>query len=120
MKGKLSDSIRLTHALSSISDIESMMLNISEDEFYANTEKKLAVLKSLEIVSEALNAVSSETISLALRPIPLGQIKGFRNLIVHEYFRVDYTQVFVIVKNDLPELKRDLLQILSKIENRNT
>lgn len=116
MKGSFSDKVRIAHALSSISDIDAMVEGVSEDEFYRSTEKKLAVLKSIEIVSEALNAVSAETISLSVRPIPLQQIKGFRNLVVHEYFRVDYTQVYMIVKKNLPDLKTDLLTILEKLE----
>lgn len=119
MKGSLSDKIRITHALSSIDDIQLMIQQVSEDDFYRNIEKKLAVLKSLEIISEALNAVSAESISLSSRPIPLQQIKGLRNLIVHEYFRVDYTQVYMIVVNDLPHLKKDLLTIIDKIESKN-
>lgn len=118
MKGSLSDYIRIKHALISIEDIETIMRDVSEDDFYRNIEKKLAVLKCLEIISEALNSTSPSVLEMSERPIPLSQIKGLRNIIVHEYFRVDYTQVFSIVKNDLTALKSDLLNILLKIDKK--
>lgn len=37
--------------------------------------------------------------------IPWGDIVGFRNGVVHEYGRTDYTIVFEIIKKDIYELK---------------
>lgn len=37
--------------------------------------------------------------------IPWGDIIGFRNGLVHEYGKTDYTVVFEILRDDIPELK---------------
>ena len=44
--------------------------------------------------------------------IPWRAMKGMRNRIVHEYGNVDLTVVYNTVKNDLPELLRELKEII--------
>jgi len=39
-----------------------------------------------------------------------------RNVFVHEYFGVDSSIVWEIIKNDLPELKDKIKEILDTIE----
>jgi uncharacterized protein with HEPN domain len=46
----------------------------------------------------------------------MGQIVGMRNVFVHEYFGIDSTIVWEIIKNDLPDLKQKVEDILTKIE----
>lgn len=38
-----------------------------------------------------------------------------RNVLIHEYFGIDRDQVWVVVENDLPVLKKRLGAILSEI-----
>ena len=38
-------------------------------------------------------------------------IVGFRNRIVHDYGKTDYTIVYEVVSNDIPNLKETLLKI---------
>ena len=47
---------------------------------------------------------------------PWESIIGFRNLVVHEYFRVDLSVVWGIVMHDLPALKAQILEILTALE----
>ena len=41
-------------------------------------------------------------------------IKGFRNRLVHNYGGVDLHFVYSAIKEDIPKLKKELLDILSK------
>ena len=43
--------------------------------------------------------------------ISWNDIVGFRNRIVHEYGKTDYTIVYEVVSNDIPDLKEVLLKI---------
>ena len=43
------------------------------------------------------------------------QIVAFRNLVVHEYFRVSLNLVWAIVQNNLPPLKVTVEQILQEL-----
>ena len=55
MKGELTDIIRLHHILDAIYEIETYLEGISFEEFEANSEKRFATIKQIEIVGEACN-----------------------------------------------------------------
>lgn len=39
------------------------------------------------------------------------KIKGFRNIVAHDYFGIDAEEVWQIIKNKIPALKSDLKQL---------
>jgi len=47
-------------------------------------------------------------INLNFSTIEWSQIVGMRNVFIHEYFGVDSSLVWEIIKNDLPDLKHRL------------
>jgi uncharacterized protein with HEPN domain len=40
------------------------------------------------------------------------KIKGFRNLVAHDYFRIDAEEVWQIIKNKIPKLRSDITGLL--------
>ena len=48
--------------------------------------------------------------------IPWLAIYDMRNLISHEYANIDEEIVFLVIKNDLPELKAVITELLSKLQ----
>ena len=44
--------------------------------------------------------------------IPWNKANHMRNIIVHEYQKVDFVDVYMTIKNDLPELKEQLISLL--------
>lgn len=40
------------------------------------------------------------------------KIKGFRNIVAHDYFGIDAEEVWQIIKNKIPSLKSDIKQLL--------
>ncbi|MCK9205832.1 MAG: DUF86 domain-containing protein [Salinivirgaceae bacterium] len=69
----------------------------------------------MEIIGEASNHISEETKS-NFSTVEWSQIVGMRNVFVHEYFGVDSSLVWEIIKNDIPDLKVKIKEILDKIE----
>jgi len=69
-----------------------------------------AIFKVLEIIGEAASRISDDTRE-AHPEIPLADIVGLRNRIVHAYFEIDLTVVWNIVSEDIPELIRQLGRI---------
>ena len=65
---------------------------------------RYACIKQLEIIGEASNHLSVELKS-KFSDIEWSQIVGMRNVFTHEYFGIDATLVWEIIKNDIPELK---------------
>lgn len=63
------------------------------------------------IIGEAANRMS-ETIKNKLVDIDWRAISGFRNFIAHDYFGVDISIVWASIKNNLPEFRIALKELL--------
>lgn len=72
-----------------------------------------AIIRQFEVIGEAV-----ANISLDMKEnnpdIEWSTIKGFRNLLVHEYFRVYVGEVWSTVKNDLPTLKKQIQSLIEQ------
>ena len=62
-----------------------------------------AVIRQLGIVGEAANHLS-DSAKGNVTGIPWPKIAGFRNLVVHEYFRLDFDEISVIIEEFLDPL----------------
>jgi uncharacterized protein with HEPN domain len=62
------------------------------------------VLYHLQIIGEAVRALSVETTSRA-DEIEWQKIVGMRNILVHNYFSIDTDIVWAVIENDLSTLK---------------
>lgn len=69
MKGRLGDKVRCMHILDAIDEIENYLLNTSYEQFLANSEKRFATIKQIEIIGEACNAITDE-LKLANSSVP--------------------------------------------------
>lgn len=73
------------------------------------------VVHHLQIIGEAANSLSAPLTS-QYSEVPWGQIVAFRNVVVHEYFRVSRNVVWAIVQNNLPPLKVTVQRMLQELE----
>lgn len=71
-------------------------------EYDRNWMLQSAVERQLEIIGEAASRLSDDFGSSA--GLPIRQAKGLRNVISHEYFRVNHDRVWNVVINRVPEL----------------
>jgi uncharacterized protein with HEPN domain len=65
------------------------------------------VAHHLQIIGEATSALS-DTLKANYPQIPWIQIVGLRNMLVHEYFRIDPQILWDITQYDLPALQQTL------------
>ncbi len=93
-----------------------MLIDVDEDTFYRNTEKKYATERELEIIGEAVNRIAPETLAMSNHKIPWRDIVDLRNLITHEYFRVDNTLVFKIAMEEIPKLKSAVAFLVGELQ----
>jgi uncharacterized protein with HEPN domain len=97
------DSERLKDILEAIKNIEK----------YASRGKKVFerdeliqvwIIHHLQIIGEAASAMSQNFIA-DYPEIPWQDMSDFRNILVHEYFRVDTEIVWNVITKELPDLK---------------
>ena len=115
MRSELGDAIRLKHILDAIGEIEKYLLDVDFSIFIENSMMRFACIKQMEIIGEASNHISGELKS-KFTDVEWAQIIGMRNVFAHEYFGIDSSIVWEIIKNDIPELKQKITSILQTIQ----
>jgi uncharacterized protein with HEPN domain len=85
---------------------------MSYDEFLENQDAQDVVIRSSEIVGEATTPLSGKCRDEHL-DIPWREMKQFRNVLIHQYFRLDTRQVWSVSRNDIPEIVEQIQKILA-------
>jgi len=87
--------------------------DLSKDEFQDDQKTIDAVVRNIEIIGEAASNIP-EDIRNKYPEIPWKKIVGVRNIVIHKYFGVDTDTLWVIIKEQLPELKSQINTIISE------
>lgn len=85
---------------------------VSEDEFLQDEPRQSAVLKKPIIIGKAAARLPGE-FRERFKDIGWEDIVGFRNIAVHEYFAILWQIVWNTANQDVPELRREILNILA-------
>lgn len=81
------------------------------EEFTRDSKTVDAVIRNFEIIGEAANRLP-EAFKETYQDIDWQRIRGFRNRIIHDYFGIDYSIVWVIKDRFLPIMIAQLKPIL--------
>ena len=109
---------RLSQILESIDVIMERCKDINEcNEFFLSPGKMMlfdSVVMRLQVIGELVGKLlKEESRPLAKHPeIPWVQIYDMRNLISHEYANIDEAVVFSAIKEDLPQLRSVIEELL--------
>jgi uncharacterized protein with HEPN domain len=76
----------------------------SETEFSSDTKTFDACVRNLQVLGDAASKIPA-AISREIKEVPWKQVKGMRNVLVHEYFGISPSVLWNTIKNDLPALK---------------
>jgi uncharacterized protein with HEPN domain len=94
---------------------ETVLKDVTYDEFESDFRINFTVVRALEIVGEA-----TKRLPMTLRDqypnIPWKQMAGMRDRIIHGYDTVDLEIVWDVVKQDIPHIKPQIQQILKDYE----
>ncbi|MEW5842265.1 MAG: HepT-like ribonuclease domain-containing protein [Bacteroidota bacterium] len=109
---KQKDKNCLQNILDSINKINSYtQLFQNADELYNDNKSFDAVLMNFVIIGEMVAKLSDEFKENNSK-VDWSNIKGFRNIIAHQYFGIDAEEVWGIILNELPILKRELEEVI--------
>ena len=102
--------IRIHDILNAAQSIETYTEGLSCAEFAADQRTFDAVIRNLTVIGESANHVPEE-VCLRYADIPWQEMKGIRNIVVHEYFGVSTRIIRDTVRIDLPPV----IPLLEKI-----
>lgn len=100
--------LSLHDILESINRINTYTEGVNYDSFCNNQMLIDAVIRNLEIMGEASRNVPEEIRNIYTE-IPWRKMIGLRNILIHEYFGVDESIVWEIIRTNLPEIRPFIL-----------
>ena len=102
---------RFTDILQMCGEIEVFTAGMRFVDFQQDAKTVKAVLYNLAIIGEVAGQLLPE-VELLYPEIPWVDIRGIRNLIIHEYFQVNLDIVWETVQTDLPTLRQQLQAVV--------
>jgi uncharacterized protein with HEPN domain len=104
------------HCLESIFDATNRIIEYttgikSADEFNNDYRNFDATMMNFVVIGEMVDKLSDDY-KRKHPEIEWIKIKGFRNIVAHDYFGIDAEEVWQIIKNKIPDLKSDISLLL--------
>jgi len=107
-----------TEYLKHIQDEILFILSATEDvsdkeEFIKNETLKRAIVRSLEIIGEATKKVPAD-FKLKWDKVKWKEMAGMRDRLIHDYMGVNYSIVWDVIKNKIPDLQKQIAEVFKK------
>ena len=83
------------------------------EQFLIDETLKRAVTRSLSIIGEATKKIPAD-VKYAWQSISWRQMAGMRDRLVHDYMGVNYLIVWDVAKNIIPELTKQIEDVIRK------
>ena len=100
----------ISDILENIDLITNSVKDVSKEKFVRDLNLRDATVRRLEIIGEAVKNVPF-SFRDKYQDVPWKDIAGFRDVILHSYFRVDLELLWTVVKEELPDLKIKILKV---------
>ena len=108
------DKIYLIHILECIEKTERFLT--SKSQLQDDDMMHDAIIRNLQIMAESTQRLSDK-IKISVNDIPWRDISDFRNKLVHDYLGIDLEIIYDVIENELPALKKKVLEILKNLED---
>jgi uncharacterized protein with HEPN domain len=95
-----------------IDEIDSYFQNVEKDflQFQKNQMLKRAIERNLEIIGEATNRILSKDPEIQISNAR--RIVNLRNFVIHSYDSLSDENIWAVIINNLPELKKDIDKLI--------
>jgi uncharacterized protein with HEPN domain len=83
------------------------------EEFAGNQRDFDAVMMNFVVIGEMVNRLTDQFVDKNPQ-IDWFKIRGFRNIVAHNYFGIDAEEVWQIIQNHIPILQKEIEKILQE------
>ena len=97
----------LRHILDECQFILTATAGMTKDQLLENEVMKRAIVRSLEIIGEASKKISAD-VKLKYNTISWKNMAGMRDRLIHDYMGINYSIVWDVVRNKIPELEQQI------------
>jgi uncharacterized protein with HEPN domain len=105
--------IYLKDILEAIAKIRDYTSGFSFEDFADDPKTRDAVVRNLEVIGEAVKKIPPE-VRLRAPEVEWKRMAGLRDVLIHEYFRIDQEIIWDLVQNRLPIFKEQVRQLLGE------
>jgi uncharacterized protein with HEPN domain len=85
--------------------------DLTRDDFFRDETLKRAVVRSLEIIGEATKKIPAD-FKYKYNSIEWRHMAGMRDRLIHDYLGVDYSIVWDVMQNKIPDLYEEIMEVL--------
>ncbi len=103
---------RVRDVLAAIAEIREFTNETTFEEFQSDLKTIRAVLYNLAIIGEAVRSIPPD-VEVSHPEIPWDDVRGMRNIVIHEYFQVNLSIIWQTIQEDLVLLAASLQQLLN-------
>jgi uncharacterized protein with HEPN domain len=107
----------LLHMLDALDAILSYTSGVDQEGFLANRMLLDAVVRNIGIIGEAAKQLLDVAPEFSNKhpEIPFAEVYGMRNRVIHGYSSVNPSVVWDSVRDDVPELRRQIVEVLENL-----
>lgn len=105
---------RIQDILECMDRIAEYTAGMSYEAFLGNRLVIDAVVRNLEVIGEAARHIPDD-VQTRFPHVPWVEMKGMRNILIHEYFGVSLEIVWKTVQENLPPVEPKLRELLKKV-----
>lgn len=103
----------LKHIKDECSYIISVSENLLFEDFLKDETLKRAVVRSLEIIGEATKKIPAD-FKVKWNTIQWKNMAGMRDRLIHDYMGVNYSIVWDVMTNKIPDINTQISEFLNK------
>lgn len=106
----------LRHILNECDYLLRMSVGKSREQLLDDETNSRAIVRSLEIIGEAVKKLPDDFRSDNPQ-VSWGDMAGMRDVLIHNYFGIDYDIVWNVIRQEIPDLHEELNKIIRNQEN---
>lgn len=95
--------------------IEKFVANFNFEKFREDEKTIYASIMTIGIIGEASKNIPAR-IKNKYKVIPWKKMAGMRDKLIHEYFGVNKEVLWKTIQEDIPELKRKMLELIKELD----